>query len=154
MRDSSHPGFRALATGFVSSVNFHAGSEGFLTPRTHRAGHYPSLVNPRLLRKTDIGRHDVEIFEPHRSDGLAEHRHRVEIIDRDAKEPLDLAGVEVERDDAIIVGGKDRRLHDVHTTQSHGSAQFDYPLTIAAAALLPGILRGRCEPGDPQLVFL
>ena len=52
---------------------------------------------------------------------------------------LDLAGMEVERDDTIIVGGKDRRLHDVHTAQLHGPAQFDYPLAIAAGALLPGV---------------
>ena len=36
--------------------------------------------------------------------------------------------LEVERDDAINVGRKDRRLHDVHMAQSHGSAQFDYQL--------------------------
>jgi len=61
------------------------------------------------LDATGIGRHHDRLVaaEAEHAELLDQHGHRVEVVERDVEEALDLAGVEIHRERAIGAGGGD-----------------------------------------------
>jgi len=61
-----------------------------------------------LLGEPRVGGDDDQVLEPLRGDRVAQHRQRVEVVDGDAEEPLDLGRMEVERHHPVGAGRLDR----------------------------------------------
>ena len=70
-------------------------------------GAEPPGVELGLLGEAGVGRHDDQVGQRLRRDRLAQHRHGVQVVDRDAEEALHLRGVQVHGDDAVGAGGFD-----------------------------------------------
>ena len=73
--------------------------------RAEALGERARALDAAGIRRHDDGRSPPK---PERAQLLDEDRHRVQVIERDVEEALDLAGVQVDREDAVGAGGRDQ----------------------------------------------
>src|SRR4029450_10868635 len=112
------------AAGIDDVVHQNASVTGNVTDHVHHfgfAGGFPTLVDngqrrvnalcqtARTHHAADIGRNDHHIVKLQPLAGVSNHhRRRIEVVGWDIEKSLDLAGVQVERHDAICTGTSDK----------------------------------------------
>ena len=77
-------------------------SAPLLDERDRAADHVGEV--PRPLGEAEVGRDDHRVDQLHRPEVVGQREHRRQLVDRDAEEALDLAGVQVHRQDAVGAG--------------------------------------------------
>ena len=85
----------------------------------------------RHLRRSDVGGHDAQVFEPLLAEIIREHRRGIQVIDGHVEEPLQLVRMKIEAQHAIGTGGLDEVGHEL-------GANRDARLILT---ILPGVSR-------------
>jgi hypothetical protein len=70
-------------------------------------------VGARALHPARVGRHHHRLVEVERAELVEQHGHRVEVVDGDVEEALDLPGVQVDGEHPVDARGGDEVGHEL-----------------------------------------